>query len=108
MPLPGKPLLIAVTADTAGAVAAHFSGRTVRIVEQHAEIAAPAGMLYDHKSIRTDAEMPVAQRSGESGEKGVVQALLYIINNDKVISRSIHFTKSQQRVLLYAVTQYSI
>ena len=95
--LPGEAVLEAVAADAAGPVAAHLPGGAVGVVKEHPVVAARAGPLHHHQAVRADGQAAVAQRPGQSGKDAVVQALHHIVDEDKVISRAVHFRKSQIR-----------
>ncbi len=63
--LPGQAVFVAVAADTAGTVAAHFTGASIIIVKPHPIIAALNRRINDHQTIGADGELPVAKRTGQ-------------------------------------------
>ena len=63
--LASEAVFVAVAADTAGAVAAHFTGASIIIVKPHPIIAALNRRINDHQTIGADGELPVAKRTGQ-------------------------------------------
>ena len=89
--LSGETRLIAVAADAAGAVAAHLPHGAVGVEEQHPVISALDGGLHHHEAVGPDGEMPLAQCPGQPGEVLRREALLQVVQNEKVVARAVHF-----------------
>ena len=64
----GELMLIAVAADTARAVAAHFAKRAVAVEKQHAIIGSPLCRNDRHQAVCSDGHTPVAERARKLGE----------------------------------------
>ena len=92
----GELMLIAVAADAARAVAAHFAKRTVAVEKQHAIIGSPLCRNDRHQAVCSDGHTPVAERSRKLGELLFVQLAAQVFHNDKVVARAVHFRKTHR------------
>ena len=93
--LTGQVVFIAVAADAAGPVAAHLTQTSVRIIEQHPVVSALGRRVYDHQAVGSNGEMPLTQGAGKLREILNRKMLFQIVQDDKVISRTVHFPELQ-------------
>ena len=94
-PVAGQTIFVAVAADAAGTVAAHFTEAAVRIEKQHPIVTALKRGIYDHQTVGPNGQMAFAQSAGQSGKAGFGKMLYHIIYNDKVIAGTVHFPEPQ-------------
>ena len=88
---------IAVPTDAPRAVAAHFAGRAVGIVEPHAVIRIALRPCHEHQAVCADRPPPVTQRTSQSGCGAFVKRLRNGVKQDKVVARTVHLGKSHLR-----------
>ena len=93
--LSGQPVFVAIPADAAGTVPTHLTYAAIRIIEQHPIISALGGGIHNHQPVRPDGHVPFTQRPGDLWQLLQGEVLLQVVQNHKVISRAVHFPKSQ-------------
>ena len=94
----GQAVFIAITADAPGSVAAHLSLGAVGIIEEHPVVAAQEGGVYDHQAVGADGEAPVAEGAGDGGEQGGVHVFGQVVEDDEVVSGSVHFGEAHREI----------
>ena len=92
--LPRQAGLIAVPADAPGPVAAHLPHRAVAVVKAHPEVPLPLGRLDHHEPVSPQGAVGGAQGPGQDGEGLLRQALLHVVQNDKVVAGGRSFSKT--------------
>ena len=106
--LPGEAGLVAVTADAAGAVAAHLAQGPVGVVEAHPVVAPVLGGVHHDEAVGPDGEMPLAEPPRQSGEGRLRQLLNQVVEDDEVVPGAVHFPEFHALPPLKALCPYYI
>lgn len=89
----GQPCLVAVAADTAGAVAAHLSQGTVAVEKEHLEVRSFLGLLHHHQAVGAQGAVGGTEGTGQQRKGGGGEPLFQVVQDDKIIARAVHFPK---------------
>ena len=91
---PCQAYLVAVAADAACTVSAHFAHASVGVVESHFVVRL-FGRFYKHHAVSTDGHMSFAEKSGNFAVLFCRDFFFYVVDYDEVVSGSVHLPEFQ-------------